>query len=352
LSYISGQTSTEEIFGKVSQYQIPFDLREISQISSSKFSGLEFLGCKTYLRNKFNGEIAWGIKDTYVLDNNEVINAIPYYLTINGFKDALYNVQCCGRNRYVDVWRLGCPMDPVAKVRSNYYGMEFRMARKRTMSDKSYVICPIKRSACKYNDATGETISCGIVEKQYDKTYLVGYNLTIWVEEYSSNFFYWRGVSKCEVESIERLTPLRVNERFNETIYMIHQPKFQPDASSAFFFLLTLLVLAYPLLYYCRRQTCSVCTKKLIFFFDRCYMCRFVGAYPTDPTLIKALEEKSEHIQGEYPDRLPSSRRIIRCLQGNYIVRVWNYITCKHSRAVAAQEMLKVQVIWIHTLIF
>ena len=54
-------------------------------------------------------------------------------------------------------------------------------------------------------------------------------------------------------------------------------------------------------MYYCRDAHCSVCCKKLIFFIDRCPMCRFVGAHPPDPRLVAAMEEKSKRLQGQKP---------------------------------------------------
>ena len=60
---------------------------------------------------------------------------------------------------------------------------------------------------------------------------------------------------------------------------------------------MAIYVCVYASLYYCRRKKCVYCLKKLIFSKELCYVCKFVGAEPPDPILMRALEEKSEHMQ-------------------------------------------------------
>jgi hypothetical protein len=91
-----------------------------------------------------------------------------------------------------------------------------------------------------------------------------------------------------------------------ENIVLNHVP---PPETYTFFRTLILLVLfvliLYPITYYCRKQHCKVCNKKLILFVDRCYICRFVEAEPPNEFILKALEEKGLHMQGEFPEAIP-----------------------------------------------
>ncbi len=53
------------------------------------------------------------------------------------------------------------------------------------------------------------------------------YTLTLIVEEYSSNFVYWNGITSCSVESIESNTSFQLGEYFTEKILMVHKPVFR-----------------------------------------------------------------------------------------------------------------------------
>jgi hypothetical protein len=66
---------------------------------------------------------------------------------------------------------------------------------------------------------------------------------------------------------------------------------FEPnqEINQGFFAFLGVIVL-YVLLYFCRRKKCPICTKKLVIFPNRCYVCVFVGAEMPDPVLLKILE--------------------------------------------------------------
>jgi hypothetical protein len=131
------------------------------------------------------------------------------------------------------------------------------------------------------------------------------------VHQYYKYTDFWKGVDSCSIESEESDTPLASEDIFYEKVIIIHKP-FAPtyDELRLGVLFLLLLLLIYPTLRYFRTQYCLVCGKKLVFFIDRCPMCRFVGAHPVDPAILAALESKGRHLQGEFPESFPGIRRL------------------------------------------
>jgi hypothetical protein len=179
------------------------------------------------------------------------------------------------------------------------------------------ITCYLPRSACKTNPTTG-TYGCN---RQNDHTYLWGITVTFQVEMYDSDFTYWRGVSACSIVADERNYAPKVGDIFHETIIMNHPPQpsqeTQPSKLAILFVLCVFLV--YMTLYFCRRARCIVCTKKLVLFRERCYLCWYFDADPPDPILLRALEEKGEWIQGVPPENFPGSRRFVRIVSSYYV---------------------------------
>jgi predicted nucleic acid-binding Zn ribbon protein len=105
-------------------------------------------------------------------------------------------------------------------------------------------------------------------------------------------------VTACSVIANESTSPLpNIHAEFYENIVVVRtKANSVLDATKLFILFLLILLVVYAVLYYFRRRHCIVCQKKLIFNMERCYMCIFVGAYPPDPVLVKALEEKGEQI--------------------------------------------------------
>jgi hypothetical protein len=262
-------------------------------------------------------------------------NELPYYRNFDQVWGLNYCLQCCAENAKTDIWDLKCEYDADTGPQINLYGYELRFARNAYIGDTGVTNCVIPRTACTYDDLTGMVEECDTVN---DKTYLVGIEATLHVEIRSEDFFSYRSVTKCSVVSIERNHSLETGEHFIEK-YIIHHETGPHEWSAFDGSLLSLLCIAfiYVILYYCRRQHCIICAKKLVFFKDRCYLCRFYGAHPPDPLLLKAMEEKGEYLQGEMPERFPGSKRMVKICVGcwnslkcccNCCSKFWYYFTC------------------------
>lgn len=152
-------------------------------------------------------------------------------------------------------------------------------------------MCLLDYSACIYDEETGNVVVCNNL---YDRTYLHGYTLDVEVVEYEDGFTYWRGVESCEVHSIiENNISYVQNNVFEENINLYYsRAPYSPTIFHGLVFLALLVLLLYAALYFFRKAHCLICGKKLVFFIDRCMMCRCYGAELPDPTLIKALGEK------------------------------------------------------------
>jgi hypothetical protein len=253
----------------------------------------------------------------YTDDDNYYQNNLYYYNHFDDTYGQTYCLQCCGNGayRHQDIWDLQCSADAILGPVTNLYAKEIRFAKNSYIGDKEYVSCPIKRSACVY-DGT-QLLYCNNVAS--DTTYLVGITVTIDVQLMYSQFNSWKSVTGCSVESIESDVALATGDIFYEKYIM----NFSPGPSSVEPFPAVLLSILsvfgiYMILYYCRREHCLVCGKKLVFCFDMCYLCRFYGADMPDPLLVKALREKAVQLQGTYPERFPGSRRIVKFIRAIY----------------------------------
>ena len=312
-------------YGKFDYYYNPITEKELGYITTKCYTGMMFSTCRPKLQS-----------DQFSRDRN-----LPYYNKLADLYGVQYCAQCCGTSdTNIDVWDLSCDMDIVTATTSNVYGYELRLsAHQIPKGDKSIVTCPLRRSACQYDGDT--TLNCdGQVE---DKTYLHGYTLTLTVQQYDENFVYWRGVSKCSIETIESDTPLQAGDLFREKIIYLHTPNIlysKPDFPKTFLCLLAVYFMVYVTLYYLRRKKCVYCQGKLVFSRELCYKCKFVGAKPPDPFLMQALEEKGEQIQGELPDRFPGSRIFVRrLLESSEALRNWLWpLLGKGGTRVAAGE--------------
>lgn len=290
-----------QLYGKANRYLVPLDQKEIGQVIGKCFQGLQFTTCVPHGQN---------------FDGTNSYYYLPYYMDLPKIYGSMYCAQCCGDSpNQIDTWNLMCKVDAVTAATSNLYGYEFRLARNAYKGDREVIICPIKRSACQYDGKT--TLSCDGLAT--DDTYLVGYTLTLTVQQYDQNFKYWRGLSNCEVESVESKTPLSSGDNFHEVLIMIHHPNPEPlDAPKTLFILISIYFFAYCTLYFCRRKDCVYCTKKLVFSRELCYFCKFVGAERPDDFLLLALEEKGAYIQGEMPERFPGSRYLLEKIRKHW----------------------------------
>lgn len=156
-----------------------------------------------------------------------------------------------------------------------------------------YVLLLYCCSACQYDEETGKVLRC---DSLYDRTYLHGYTLDVRVVEYEDGFSFWRGVESCEVHStIENNISYVFDNVFREKINLYYnRAPYRPTVFHGMILLVLLVFLLYVALYFCRKTHCLICGKKLIFFTQKCFMCRFYGAEMPDPTLIKALGEKGQ----------------------------------------------------------
>lgn len=251
----------------------------------------------------FEGLGLYSCKPIFPDDDQILALELPYFLTVGSISGSNYCLQCCSSvPSNIDVWDLYCPVTTPALVNQvNLYGYEARFARNSFDGDSVVIRCPLRRSACTY-DNSGNTLSCN---RASDATFLAGYTLTLDVVQYNVNFKYWRGVSKCSIETIEVNATYTGN--FQEKIIMRHIPPTIPpwDYSKIGFFSFFIILLAYGLLYCCRRKHCPYCGNKLVLSRQLCYKCRWVGAKVPDPVLLKALEEKGETLQGKIPGIFP-----------------------------------------------
>lgn len=303
LYFHSASSQSVSLFGKFSSYLTTIDAREVAKIYSNCFNGLNLLTCAP----------------TLPTDDQVYSWQLPYLLKLGDMSGQYYCLQCCSQDpNNVDIWDLSCPVDAGSRNAVNVYGYELSMATNEYSGDTRYVTCPLKRTACKY-DHTGKTLSC---DRASDNTYLVGYTLKLTVHLYNENFKYWRGVSKCEIESIESTTPLNVTQSFKEYIILDHQPPVYPsyDFPKIAIVLVLLVFVAYGALYFCRRKRCVYCQGKLVLSMSLCYKCRLVGAKPPDPVLLQALEEKGEILQGKIPERFVGARLLIGTIRLLYMM--------------------------------
>lgn len=282
------------IYGKFNIYTADIDDQEIDSVYSSCFRGMELVTCSPVLAD-----------DDFALDY-----LLEYYKSLAGVTGQYYCVQCCGTPpNDIDTWDMYCTVSDATNNAVNLFGYELRLARKSYQGDRGIIRCPLRRSACTYDDE-GNTISC----KQFETfTYLTGYTLTLWVEQYNQNFKYWNGVSKCEIVTQESNFSLVSPEKFRETIVLIHTPldSAQWDNFKILCVLVFVIFILYGICYFTRSSRCLYCQQKLVFCVRLCYKCRIVGAELPDPDLIKALEEKGERIQGEPPDNVFAPKTII-----------------------------------------
>lgn len=289
-------TSSFEILGSVASPDMPRDESAVALSYSQCFLGLYFSTCKMVDQ----------YEDEYIF-----YNALPYYKNFNDYYGEAYCLQCCGGATNVDIWNLRCETTEGGPV-TNMYGYEVRFARNKFPGDIELIYCPIKRSVCVHND-TSNTQTCDERLVRDDLTYLHGITIELHVKMHYYAQSSWRQVTSCNVSADERNYTLAQGENFEENYIMHHEiAHYSYDAVGLLFLFAFAVILVYAALHYCRRQRCYVCEKKLILFKDRCYLCRFYGAHMPDPVLIKALEEKAAHEQGEYPQRFWFSKTIVR----------------------------------------
>jgi len=116
-----------QINGKISRYTTAETTREQNEASGTCFSGLGMFDCTT------------------TSEGDPFSYRLPYYNNMNSLAGEIYCSQCCGQDpTEIDTWDLYCPVD--SKWESlltsiTYIGAEFRMGRRRTMTDMVYVTC-------------------------------------------------------------------------------------------------------------------------------------------------------------------------------------------------------------------
>jgi hypothetical protein len=200
----------------------------------------------------------------------------------------------------VDVWDLSCDLDQYTSVTvNNKYGWEMRLARNQFLGDDGVTRCPLKRDVCTYG-AEPEDVVCDRSANKVQK-FLHGYTATITVQQLDENFAFWRGVSKCEVETWETTEPLVAGDQFYEKIIMIHKPidtfSFD-DVGKVAIIAVSIAIFIYGVLYFCRRKNCEYCQAKLVFSPTLCYKCMLVGADVPDPRMLAAIRARGVQMQG------------------------------------------------------
>jgi hypothetical protein len=282
------------IYGKFSSYTADIDNQEVDAVYGSCFRGMNLVTCSPVLAE----------------DDFSLAYDLDYYKSLAGVTGQFYCLKCCGTAPdHVDTWDMQCSVSDAINNGVNLFGYELRLARKAHSGDRGVIRCPLRRSACTY-DSDGNTLECRPFETF---TYLVGYTVKLWVNQYNQNFKYWKGVTKCEIETMESNFSLVTPEMFRETLVMVHEPldSAQWDNFKVLIVLTFVIFMVYGILYFSRKARCMYCQQKLVFCTKLCYKCRIVGAEIPDPDLIKALEEKGQKIQGELPDDLLSPKTII-----------------------------------------
>jgi len=126
-----------------------------------------------------------------------------------------YCLQCCGNHRlsyyFDETFPLVCNLDSFVSsnvmrdLNNEYYpDYEFRFARYETSSDTSVTRCALERT---HREQGWE---------------LMGYNITIWVEEQNNIIGFWRGVRKCEALAFETNdTVIKAEKLFYENIRLL-----------------------------------------------------------------------------------------------------------------------------------
>jgi hypothetical protein len=274
------------IFGTFVVASSALDERAINNIIGKCFMGLGFLTCEP------------------TVPSNKLLASyqLPYYKNMEDIVGTEYCLACCGTSpKHIDTWELNCPVTSATANQVNYFGRELRMARNQFSGDRKIIRCPLKRSNCNYNetgDVIGNCVNDGV-------TRLIGYTLTIEVERYNSQFVYWNAVKSCSIESVESTQTLPGAGQvftFKETIVMKYPTlsfKKQPvDYIKIVVIILVVFLVVFILLYFCRKKHCVYCQQKLIINFTLCYKCQLLGVEMPDPVLLKAMEEKSLHLQG------------------------------------------------------
>ena len=309
----------KSIYGKFEQAVVPLDAKEQAQILAKCFWGLGLTTCVADYQD-----------DDIILQRNH-----PFYNEINDNYGSAYCLTCCGEHEErKDIWDLSCDLDISTAATSNLYGYELRLAAMQYDGDQSIVTCPLKRTACTYEDDGVTLIGCAV-----DDTYLVGYTLTLEVQEFDKNFNFWTGIKSCSLVAEESDTALGSGDLFRETIIM----KYPWDIMNTLDFvkpliaLLVVVTLSYIILYTFRRKTCCYCQGKLVWSQDMCIRCKFVGAEPIDPVLLAALEDKGLYGQGEMPEQFPGSKKAVAYIRKRYgeASRLWN------ARKLRQEKLLK-----------
>lgn len=312
LFFVGSFAQDLSIYGKFNTYLSAIDQKEKNSIAGKCFGGIGFLTCTPNLAT-----------DDITLSYN-----LPYYNILSSFYGSAFCLECCGTTAdYIDIWDLSCKVEATTTIAYNYFGYELRLAKNRFAGDTDYVKCPLPRSTCTY-DSEGNTLSC---DQSTHYTYLTGIDITIHIEEYSSNFKYWRGAKSCEIKAYESNTTMVAGDYFSQKITLVHPPVMQPiDYGQGIILALFGIFVLMFFVCLCRRQKCIVCQSRLICCYRRCFMCRFVGAEPPDPVLLAILEERGEKIQGIPPEQFPGSRLLVKFIRGigEFLTNAWETGQC------------------------
>ena len=289
------------IYGAIVDSGEVIDASTISKYYSTCYDGFGFTHCKAKQAD----------------DDQVLVHTLPYYRDFYLLNGVNYCLQCCSSNSIPDDWNLECIQYTGVAPITNVYGYELRMARMLTLSDTEIIRCPIKRTACTYN----ESDPFEVIECSDDNTMLWGITVQFWITVRSINFATWRSVEQCIVTVDERTEQLPNGANFAENYILYHTvaPQKPSTFDRSLYSLFTLFCL-YFLIYYFRTERCIICDKKLILFYQRCYLCRFYGAYPPDPLLMKAMEEKGSQLQGKYPSKFPGVRTCYNFFYGIYSI--------------------------------
>jgi hypothetical protein len=201
---------TSDLWGAMVDLQLPG--KDVEQRVMSCFMGLGMKTC-TYDEVAAQSALGSGSGSDEFVDLSGQFDDFSMDVQFPGTE--LYCIECCNQRR-LD-WAVDqtvatkCDMtDPFATyngrsmsldtVRSTSW--EFRFAVRTTTTDASVVTCPLKRTN--------------------PSLYVLGYKLTLWVQEYNQVIAYWRGVNRCEAVAVETNDTVMVASNvFREEIRMI-----------------------------------------------------------------------------------------------------------------------------------
>ena len=151
-------------------------------------------------------------------------------------------------------------------------------------------------SSCNYRDAKN---------REGRSWHLKGYELTVYIEEMSSNSGgYWRSVTGCSVKT-EEVLEMTMPDTFYQRIRLRGTPKPKPykwftmehGLPWLFIGVAVACIFAARTVRCARDEPCPTCGRKLIFGKQQCLLCQLYGAEMPDPVLLARIRARRPFVQ-------------------------------------------------------